>query len=239
MAKPVRMSDAEKGRALAEWRSTYPEVWGFDVEWDEELGVPIPTTRRDGTARCPSTMRRSGEGEPCRNGAGAGTSHPGVGACFRHDTRRERAAGAWTMAHKIAQALDISPWEALLLTVRRAAGWAAYYEMKMAEVEDDEELRPGGAAYHWVEAAERVNEKLARWSKAAVDAGVAQILVQRAQMEGTAIVQVLNAALAAASLDEESEMRIRAALRNALLERDVAEVAASTSPGEVAGDVVE
>lgn len=137
------------------------------------------------------------------------------------------------MAHKIAQVLEISPWEALLLAVKRAAAWAAFYESKLAEVEDDDDLRPNGSAYHWVESAERVNEKLARWSKMAVDAGVQKILIERAQTEGALIAQVMNAAIAGANLDEETERRLRAALRQALLSQESAMIAETpTSSGE-------
>jgi hypothetical protein len=121
------------------------------------------------------------------------------------------------VAHRIAQVLEISPWEALLLAVKRCAAWAAFYESKMAEVESDDALRPGGEHYDWVEAAERVNEKLARWSKMAVDAGVQAILVQQAQTEGARIVTLLNTAIAAAGLSEEAEDRLRVALRDALV----------------------
>lgn len=122
------------------------------------------------------------------------------------------------MAHRIAEVLDVSPWDALLLAVKRCAAWAAFYESKLAEVTDDEDLRPNGQAYAWVEAAERVNDKLARWSKMAVDAGVQKIMVERAQTEGAYIARVLNHALAEAALDDETETRIREALRRALLQ---------------------
>lgn len=126
------------------------------------------------------------------------------------------------MAHMIARALDISPWEALLLAVRRAATWAAFYEHKLSKVdsEDDDALRPGGSAYDWVLAAERVNDKMARYAKMAVDAGVAAMMVQRAKNEGEQIARVLNMALGAADLTEEQERKIRSALRTALLELD-------------------
>lgn len=116
------------------------------------------------------------------------------------------------VAHVIAQALDISPWEALLLAVRRASAWAAFYETKLAEVEDDDELRPGGSAYDWVVALERTTDKAARYGKLAVDAGVAQMLVQKARTEGELIARALNAALAAVPLSEEQETLMRAAL---------------------------
>lgn len=121
------------------------------------------------------------------------------------------------VAHRIAKIMEITPWDALLLAVKRAAAWAAFYDSKLSEATEDDELAPGGSLYHWVEAAERANEKLARWSKMAVDAGVQQILVQRAQTDGAAIVRVLNMAIAATGLTDEAEMKLRAALRDALL----------------------
>lgn len=124
------------------------------------------------------------------------------------------------VAHAIARIEEISPWEALLLAVKRAAAWASFYDGKLAKVEDDDDLRPGGDAHDWVVAAERVNDKLARYSKMAVDAGVAKMLVERARVEGEQIATVLNAALGAVELTEEQEAAMRAALRSALLQVD-------------------
>lgn len=127
------------------------------------------------------------------------------------------------MAHIIAKQLDVSPWEALLLAVRRAATWAAYYELKMGEAPEDDEgtaLRSGGSHYEWVMAAERVNMQMARYAKMAIDAGVATMLVTQAKTEGATIAKIVNQALGIAGLDEEDERRVRAALRQALLAAD-------------------
>lgn len=136
------------------------------------------------------------------------------------------------VAHRIAEALDISPWDALLLAVKRAAAWAAFYDSKLAEVEDDEELRPGGASHDWAVAAERVNDKLARYSKMAVDAGVAQMLVQQARTDGEIIARVLNTALGQAGLGEELEVRMRQALRSALLSLDTPMLDGTVEPDQ-------
>lgn len=120
------------------------------------------------------------------------------------------------MAHVIAQALQISPWDALLVAVRRSAAWAAFYEGKLGEVTDDDSLRPGGSHYDWVLALERVTDKMARYSKMAVDAGVAQMLVMKARTDGAQIAQVLNAALGAVELSAAQEQAMRSALRTAM-----------------------
>lgn len=229
---PVSPEDAERGRLLAEWRALHPESYGHELDWDDDLGVAYPSHRPVAVSFC-GAMIRSREGL-CPNRAGAGTAHKGVGACRSHDTQVERAAGAWTVAHAIARIEDISPWEALLLAVRRAAAWAAFYDTKLAEVMDDDDLRPTGSAHDWVKAAERVNDKLARYSKMAVDAGVAQLLVTRARTEGEEIARVLNTAIGVASLDEESETRLRTALRAALMAMD-----GPTPTGSLEGTIVE
>jgi len=226
--EPVSPEDSERGRQLAEWRARYPEAWGFEMEWDDELGIPVPVGRLEDRTFCGKLQR---DGRVCYVPAGTGTAHVGVGACFRHDSQVERAAGAWAVAHQMARILDISPWDALLLAVRRAAAWAAFYDTKLAEVQDDDELRPGGSAHDWVKAAERVNDKLARYSKMAVDAGVAQLLVQQARTEGEQVARVLNAAMAAVELTRDQERTMRRALADALR--------ALGGPNEVEGEVVE
>lgn len=135
------------------------------------------------------------------------------------------------MAHVIARALDISPWEALLLAVKRAAAWSAFYEFKLSEVDDrnDDALRPGGSHYEWVLAVERTTDKMARYAKMAVDAGVAAMLVQQARTEGELIARVLNSALGAVDLTVDQEAKIRQALRVALLELDTSPHRASES----------
>jgi hypothetical protein len=135
--------------------------------------------------------------------------------------------------------MDLDPMQALLLCVRRAGAWAAFYTSKLAQVDpdDDAALAPGGSAYHWVEAAERVTSQLARYSTMAINAGVAALLVQQAQVEGETIARVLNAALEAAGLSDEQEQRARAALRSALLQVGgpapvPAQLALPAGPGE-------
>lgn len=226
--EPVDPEDAERGRRLSEWRALYPEAWGYELDWDDDLGVAYPSHRPEAVTSCGARMRYSSD--RCTWSAGSGTAHIGVGRCVRHDTQVERAAGAWTVAHAIAKIEDITPWEALLLAVKRAAAWAAFYDTKLAEATDDDQLRPDGSHHDWVKAAERVNDKLARYSKMAVDAGVAQLLVTRARTEGEEIARVLNTAIGNAGLDSESEVRLRAALRAALTMMD--------APAGIEGEIV-
>lgn len=222
-------ADRERGRKRAEdWLAS--AAWGYPaVTWDDELGIPTPVVGTPDAQLCSGINYSTGM--PCQWTAGAATVHPGIGNCARHDTPVMRTTGAWMVAHVIARQLEISPWEALLLPIKRAAAWADFYETKMGEAVNDDDLAPGGSHHHWVVSAERVNDKLARYAKMAVDAGVAAALVQQARSEGAQIAQVLNVALGAVEMTEEQETAIRAALRQALLALD----RPKTVEGEVVG----
>lgn len=101
------------------------------------------------------------------------------------------------MAHMYAQEYDVSPWEALLLVIRITAGKLRYIESVLGTAESNAELegRPtgqevmGGAndgavelgqdLSWWVAQSQLERQTLAKVSKAAIDAGVAQLLIER------------------------------------------------------------
>lgn len=147
----------------------------------------------------------------CAHRAGSKTAHEGVGFCWVHGGTKkdERRVGALIMAHAIAAELDVTPWDALLVATRRFAAMAAFYDMKLAEVTDDEDLMPGGDAYFWVKKSEELHEKAARFGKMAIDAGVAERIVHQVELEGSRIVEALNKALGALSLSQSDEDVLR------------------------------
>ena len=132
------------------------------------------------------------------------------------------------MAHKFAEELDVSPWEALLMVIRITAGRVRYCEAVLASATDDRELEGrmdegeptgvvvGGAndgavttgrnLTWWVDTSERERDRLARVSKAAIDAGVAQLLIEKELRAGEELagtfVKVLSAMEAAGMTDE-------------------------------------
>lgn len=103
------------------------------------------------------------------------------------------------MAHQFAAEYDLSPWEALLYVIRITAGKVRYAEAVLAGAQDDAQLEgrvvetgetvQGGpldgapvenrSLAWWVETSERERVMLAKVSKAAIDAGVAQLLVEQ------------------------------------------------------------
>jgi len=107
------------------------------------------------------------------------------------------------MAFAYAEEYDLSPWEALLYVIRITAGRVRYCEQVLATAKDDRELEgrmgvegePLGVSEQgelsqgrnlswWVDTSERERVLLAKVSKAAIDAGVAQLLVEQTLREG-------------------------------------------------------
>jgi hypothetical protein len=167
--------------------------------WDEEgIHVKCPAVYKTG----PTNRKRPLPGERCWAKAGSGTSHDGYGRCVAHGgaKREGRAEGAWLMAYAFAEEYDLSPWESLLYVIRITAGRVRYCEQVLSGARDHEiegradptgqvETIVGGPndgaevagkdLRWWVETSERERVLLAKVSKAAIDAGVAQLLVEQ------------------------------------------------------------
>lgn len=124
------------------------------------------------------------------------------------------------MGHALAGELDTTPWEALLTVLRRQSYRAAWYESQLAEVTDEYDLLPGGAHHPLVLESERANERLAKYAKMALDAGVAEQLVTQYQLAGAAIagpfIRVIEA-LTELGLDDDTLLKVRATMRHELL----------------------
>lgn len=173
-------------------------------------------------------------GKRCMKQAGQGTDHLAWGMCMAHGgaKRYGRAHAGWLMAHKFAEELDVSPWEALLMVIRITAGKVRYCEAVLATAQDDKELEGrvdetqvtgvvvGGAddgavttgrnLSWWVATSERERMMLAKVSKAAIDAGVAQLLIEKELRAGEELagtfVKVMEQLESAGMTDEALEI---------------------------------
>lgn len=141
------------------------------------------------------------------------------------------------MAHAYAAEYDVSPWEALLLVIRITAGKLRYIESVLATANDDRELEgvaadgsPLGVSEDgvptegrnlswWVAQSQLERQTLAKVSKAAIDAGVAQLLIERELRGGEALAQTFVKALEEmekAGMDEAALEVARTVMRGQL-----------------------
>jgi hypothetical protein len=137
---------------------------------------------------------RKGRGTPCRKPAGWGTPTPGRGPCRLHGgmlpgVRKVcEAQEADAFAREVLQLdVPIDPLQAKLLAVRLAAGLKDYWTRRWAK---------DGPTDTVVAGYERALDKLDRFSKTALDAGVAEKLVALAEREADPIVLAAEEALA-------------------------------------------
>lgn len=221
--------------------------------------------RVDGTcgAVLKRDSRLGKRGELCRNPAGFDGAYADekIGPCWVHGGAmlRGRAEASWVMAHRFAQELDVSPWEGLLKAVRIAAGKVAYTEWVLSQATDDIELEGrfgrdrDGILLHpdtgeplgmgqvrnlrwWVLKNELWTDRLARWSKMAIDAGVAERLVEIERTHAEQVAHVLNGVLSSlesGGVDDVTLAAVRRTMREQLLALDAA------SQRVVAGQVVD
>lgn len=216
------------------------ERWRTEAE-DEVRGVP-PEAIAGGSCGEPKRVREAGiDPGRCTKVAGWKTAHLGVGPCAVHGGRsaRENCKGAWKLAIamsareyglSLAGELQVSPWQALLGQVRLLAAQVAYYRQRIAEVEamdaDGATLRPGGENFDLVSLLEARGERLAKTSKMAIDAGVAERFVAQVETEAALMARALTLTLENLGLDEAQKVLARQVLATNLvaLEGSVEEV---------------
>ena len=219
--------------------------WGGWVPLDPET-FEWPSGPGPDTTPCFARIRTGpNAGDSCMNYAGAGTDHKGVGRCWQHGGATEAGVreAAWIVGHAFARALDVTPWEGLLLAVRIAAGRVAFCEVKLSEAYSDHQLeppqdsygasgrvgenengQPGQNLHYWVKQAELWHDKLARVSKLAIDAGVAERLVRQLELEAQLMLRATNITLEELGLNDEDRQRALGIMSRTLLALEAEEV---------------
>lgn len=118
----------------------------------------------------------------------------------------------------VAIELDVTPWEALLKSVRLAAGRAAWVDeqlrlaVKEATTGANDGADPDDEPEHdrriraWLAESRKERTLLARFAKAAIDAGVAERQVRNAELEGQIIAQVIGRVIDRLELNAEQRV---------------------------------
>jgi hypothetical protein len=187
---------------------------------------------------------------------GWGTEHVGYGHCRTHGgnspggikaalTERMNEELATVTRTVMGTAIDVDPMDALVWCVRITAGEVAYATYKVEQLTPQDEIvtpvqtldREGGRITQevttfpeelnlWIKIRQSSVDRLARFSKMAIDAGVAKRQLELAEEAGDALAASLRLVLDGLALSPEQE-RLAPDLVRSALER--LEIAASGS----------
>lgn len=159
-------------------------------------------------------------GEPCQRPSGAGTEHLGTGTCRHHGgstpSANQHAAVEIARSYMAADEPlpEVSPIDSLLYCVQRAAQRAMYCRRQQMRLETDEgdfnprQLAEDGRLLPWARAEAEQLRDLARFSKMALDAGVAERQVRIAERLGQTITAALEGSLSNVDLPPEVRAQI-------------------------------
>jgi hypothetical protein len=192
----------------------------------------------------PLCNARTRSGGRCRKPAGAGTPHLGIGACKLHggSTPPHLLAAANHEARVLGQIADVEPQDALLYCVRRAAGDVAWYEAKIAALEEEEAIGPptttlttaeknagkekvakhtreAPAEVHiWVRLRDQALERLARFAKMAIDAGIDERRVRSAERMGDLVAALLETVFESLDVKPAERAKVLPIVQSRMLE---------------------
>lgn len=119
----------------------------------------------------------------------------------------------------VAREHHVSPWDALLLGVRLAAGRVAWTDAQLRDAvaeHADEPAHP--AVLRWLRESREERTHMSRAAKSAIDAGVAERLVRQVELEGEIVAQVLGRVLDALDLPEDRRLFAFEEAKRTLLE---------------------
>lgn len=170
-------------------------------------GKPWPTRKgsRGSGPFCPGTWGRDENERTCRRYPGEGTIHVGLGYCLQHSNTA--AEELWSEAMDVARELNINPWDALLKSVRVAAGRAAWVDAQLADAVRRNDGEPGAAEVKsWLKESRDERLIMSRVAKAALDAGVAERMVRQVELEGEIVAEVIGRVIDRLELSAEQRV---------------------------------
>lgn len=171
---------------------------------------------------------RKADGGTCTLPAGYGTDHTGYGPCSHHmgSTPAGRKSGAMDMAEELmvfyGKPLDTDPITALLDEVRRTAGHVHYLGARIGKFNvplNDAEGNPAAVPPEvagWLAIYHSERQQLVRASKAALDAGVNERLVQIAEHQGNRLADAVEEILNRLGLSDAQWARVPDVVPNVL-----------------------
>jgi hypothetical protein len=165
-------------------------------------------------------------GDPCVLAAGWGTPHPGIGRCKWHgglNPAEIKTALSKEMKQLLGFQMEIEPYEALLWCIKITAGEVHWLSLQLSTVKRSEWIEEGMQGKRlnvWARQRAEAIERLAKFSKWAIDAGLQERRIQLAENYGEALGRLLKGILDDLHLDRQQREDSPAIVRRhlALLE---------------------
>jgi hypothetical protein len=118
----------------------------------------------------------------------------------------------------VAREYQISPWEALLLSVKLAAGRVAWVDQQLRTfVLANDGNMDAPVVRQWLKESRNERRLLAQTAKGAIDAGVQERLVRQVELEGQLMADVLVRVLDTLNLPVETRTKALAVAQRELL----------------------
>ena len=167
------------------------------------------------------------DGSICSQRAGWGTTHVGWGRCRHHGgmLRGGAIAAAREEMHGMARPANVSAQQALRAVLRLAAGQLAYASAQVSNLSDDDlfvrAYSPSDGAitmvpHHWLKLQRDVMNDVARYSKMAMDAGVAERGILVKEQQTTMVADLLERVVDSLELTDEQREQLGPTIRRHL-----------------------
>jgi hypothetical protein len=180
--------------------------------------------QRDRNALCGAIKRN---GEKCRKYAGEGTPHLGVGKCKYHGgntpshkkhaikvkAEQEATKAQQMLAAQFGQLVAIEPTEALMTVLHLSFGHLCWLRSELANAPDKTTF--AGQVFMRMYDDER--DRVARISKAALDAGVQERTIKLAERWGEMLADLLSGILGELALTARQQAAVPAIVRRHLI----------------------
>jgi len=158
----------------------------------------------------------------CKNTAGMGTTHFGIGSCKYHggNLANHTKHAAKQQAIMLGAPKDIDPVQALLWCIKITAGEVEWFTKQLETVETAqwfEETLMGRQLHILARARADAINRLAKYSADAIKLGIAERAVRIAELYGTSIANLLKGVLQDLVLTEDQQKRVPEIIKRHLI----------------------
>jgi hypothetical protein len=170
----------------------------------------------------------------CRREAGWGTNHVGAGKCKLHGGSAPSGETAGNRELALAYASermgtsDLAPTDAMLMCVRDTAAFVSYCKRQVADL-DEGKLIVKGELTAWARLQRQGTQDLAKFSKMALDANVAERQVRLAERMGELLAGAMEEVLDALGLDAKQRAKAVKVYGGALARLEAGDVVEGTT----------